>query len=224
MAVAQRSSLLPQQLQEANLTLSAYNTYRAMYPAVEVIGGMLWDTVAFVSAAINRLQIFNVARATPDLSNLETPGMLTNNKGFLIRAIRFNLLQGAVITARAATGNVQPGATDNLAQILNTGYFQFFIGSKDYFSLPLWAIPGGEGEDGCLAADGDRPDPGVVYDYCTNGKPSPDSSFVLSQPVFISPLINFYGVLLWPAAITFAPAANLNIRLTFDGDLIRPVQ
>jgi hypothetical protein len=213
-----------EQLSGNNLTLSAYNQYRSIYPVIEVIGGMLWDTVAFVSAAVNRLQLFNAARATPDLSNLDTPGMLTSNKGFLIRAIRFSLLQRSVLTARQATGNVQPCATDNLAQVLNTGFFRFTIGSKVYFEFPLWAIPAGEGVSGCLAADGDRPDPGIVYDYVNNGLPNPGNALVLTQPVFISPMVNFFGELLWPAAITFAPAANLNVRITFDGDLMRPAQ
>lgn len=215
---------LQSRFEESNLTLSSYNQYRTTYPTVEVIGGMLWDTVAFISAAVNRLTLFNAVRATPDLSNMETAGMLTNNKGFLIRAIRFNLLQGPVTTARAATGNVQPGGLDNLAQVLNTGFLRFTVGNKPYVEFPLWAVPGGEGVFSLMAVEGDTADPGIIVDLATNGPARANNGLILSQPLFLSPLVNFYAELQWPAAITFAPAANLNVRLTLDGDLMRPAQ
>jgi hypothetical protein len=206
-----------------NVTLESYNRYRTTYPDIEIIGGMLWDTVQYTSAASLRLTFFNAVRATPDLSNMDTPSMLSNNKGFLIRALRFKVLQQTRAVARAADGAVQPGAFDNIAQILNTGFFRLVIGSKPYAELPLWMIPGGDGALGHLATDGDIPTTGVVVDYATNGVPSPDNVLVLSQPLFIAPLVNFYVEILWAAAITLA-GGNTNVQVLFDGDLMRPVQ
>jgi hypothetical protein len=206
-----------------NLTLAAYNQYRTNYPAVEVIGGVLWDTVPFVSAAINNLQFFNAVRATADLTNMDTPGMLTNNKGFLIRALRFKILQTARSTTRAATGNVQVGAFDNIAQILNTGFFRLIIGAKPYVELPIWMIPGGDGPCGGFAVDGDLATTGQLLDYATNGVPGVENTFTLTQPLFIAPLINFYVQAVWPAAITLA-GGTTNVQVIFDGDLMRPVQ
>jgi hypothetical protein len=107
--------------------------------------------------------------------------------------------------------------------MLNTGFFRLVIGSKPYSELPLWMIPGGSGPSGSLAFDGDNPTTGVVADFATNGVPSPDNVLVLSQPLFIAPLVNFYVEILWQAAITLA-GGNTNVQVTFDGDLMRPVQ
>lgn len=208
---------------ETNLTLQAYNQYRTTYPAVEVIGGMLWDTVLFTSAAVNRLQLFNTPRATPDLTNLPTPGMLTNNTAFLIRAIRFRTRNNPRSTARAAAGAVSTGAWDDLAQLMNTGFFRLTIAAKPYAEFPLWFLPAGCGPWGALGTDGNTADPGITVDFATNGMPMQNNAFVLSQPLFISPLVNFFAELQWPAAITLV-AGNTLLQLVFDGDMIRPVQ
>lgn len=215
--------MLQDRYNPANVTLELYNKYRTTYPDVEIIGGMLWDTVLYTSAATLRQTFFNAVRATPDLSNMDTPSMLSNNKGFLIRAVRFRIQQQPRNVARAADGSVQPGAFDNIAQILNTGFFRLVIGSKPYMEFPLWLIPGGDGPSGFMAFDGDVPTTGRVSDYATNGMPMPDNVFVLSQPLFIAPLVNFYAETLWPAAITLA-GGNTNLQVLFDGDLMRPVQ
>ncbi len=214
---------LPRKFAATNITLAAYNQYRTTYPDVEVIGGVLWDTIPFVSAATLRLTLFNAARATPDLSNMDTPGMLTNNKAFLVRAIRWRLLQEPRSVARAAAGAVQAGSFDNLAQLMNTGFFRLTVGAKPYAEFPLWVIPGGQGPWGGWAIDGDTPSPGDYVDFATNGVPSPDNVFSLSQPLFISPLINFFAELLWPVVITLE-GGTTNVQVVLDGDLMRPVQ
>jgi len=206
-----------------NVTLAQYNQYRTTFPALEVIGGMLWDTVAFVSAAINRLQLFNTARATPDLSNLPTPGLLTNNNAFLIRAIRFRTRNNPRSEARTATTNVNTGAVDDLAQLMNSGFFRLTIAAKPYAEFPLWFLPSGCGPAGIMGVDGDTADPGEILDQATIGVPHQKNAFVLTQPLFIAPMVNFSVDLQWPAAITLA-AGNTNLQVVFDGDLIRPVQ
>jgi hypothetical protein len=215
--------MLQDRYNPVNVTLETYNKYRTTYPDIEIIGGMLWDTIPYVSAASLRLTFFNAVRATPDLSNMDTPSMLSNNKGFLIRAVRFKVLQAPRNQDRVADGNVQPGAFDNIAQLLNTGFFRFVIGSKPYIELPLWMIPGGDGPSGFISADGDVPTTGRVSDFATNGIPSPDNNLTLSQPLFIAPLVNFYAEIIWPAALTLA-GGNTNIQVLYDGDLMRPVQ
>jgi hypothetical protein len=210
-------------LQETNLTLQAYNQYRTTFPAVEIIGGMLWDTVLFTSAAVNRLQLFNTPRATPDLTNLATPGLLVNNTAFLIRSIRFRTRNNPRSTARAATTNVTTGSYSDLALLLNSGFFRLTIAAKPYAEFPLWFLPSGCGPSGDLGADGNTADPGITLDYATIGVPSQDNAFTLTQPLFISPMVSFFAELQWPAAITLV-GGNTLLQLVFDGDLIRPVQ
>jgi len=215
--------MLPTNFSPTNVTLASYNQYRTTYPDIEIIGGMLWDTVPYVSAASTQLQFFNAVRATPDLTNMDTPSLLSNNKAFLIRAIRFRVLQTSRATTRAADGNVQPGAVDNIAQLLNTGYFQLIISSKPYCQYPLWVIPSGDGVFSISGADGDIATTGIVEDWATCGEPSSDNVLSLTQPLFLAPMVNFYCQINWAAAITLA-GGNTNIQVIFDGDLMRPVQ
>jgi hypothetical protein len=215
--------MLPKNFNASNVTLAAYNQYRTTYPDIEVIGGMLWDTAQYVTATTLRLTFFNAIRATPDLSNMDTPSMLSNNKAFLIRAFRFKVQQTARNTQRAADGAVQPGAIDNIAQLLNTGFFRLMISSKPYAEYPLWVIPSGDGISGMAAADGDIATTGQVVDWATCGEPSSDNVLSLTQPLFIAPMVNFYVELLFQAAITLA-GGSTNLQVIFDGDLMRPVQ
>ena len=215
--------MLPDKFAPMNVTLAMYNQYRTTFPALEVIGSMLWDTAQFTSAAVNNIQFFTTARATPDLTNLATPGMLTNNNAFLIRAFRFRTRNNPRHTARAATTNVTTGAVDDLAQLLNSGFFRLTIAAKPYAEFPLWVMPSGCGPCGLMGVDGNTADPGNTLDYATIGVPTQDNCFTLTQPLFIAPMVNFNVQLVWPAAITLA-GGNTLLQVVFDGDLIRPVQ
>lgn len=208
-----------------NPFFQAYQQYNTQYPALEVIGGMLYDTVGFVSAAINSLNFFGAGnpRASLDLGNMEIPSQLAAPKAFLIRAFRFVLKQEPRSTARAAAGAVQPGAIDNMFQLLNTGVLTLTIGSKPYAEFPLWMIPSGGGPVSFAGLCGDAADPGSIVDWATSGVPMSDNALVLSQPLFIAPQINFGVNLAWPAAITLS-GGNTNVMVCMDGDLLRPVQ
>lgn len=207
-----------------NPFFAAYQQYNTQYPALEVIGSMLWDTVQFVSAAINNIQFFTAGpRATPDLTNMEVPSQLPAPKAFLVRAFRFYPRILPFTSARTAAGQLQPGTFDDIQQLLNTGVLTLTIGSKAYAQFPLWMIPGGGGVMGAMGLDGNTADPGLIASWATNGVPSAENAFVLSQPLFIAPQINFSVNLAWPAAITLANG-NTNLTVGMDGDVLRPVQ
>lgn len=202
----------------------AYEQYNTQYgQAKEVIGAMLWDTNLYLSGATVALTFFNVVRATVDLSNMELAGQLAAPKAFFVRALRFHVKQEPRSEARAAAGNVQPGAVDNIQQLINTGIASITIGSKNYGVIPLWMIPSGGGAFGIYGSDGDVADPGEIQDYATNGYPHVRNAYTLARPLFIAPQINFQVVVTWPAAVALA-GGNTNITFALDGDLIRPVQ
>jgi len=202
-----------------------YNDYRSQYGgSIEVIGGVLYDTVAYVSAASVALTYFTVVRNNLALSNIELAGTFPSPKAFLIRSVSCKIMQRAFSSARAAAGQVQPGAIDNIAQLVNTGVFEFTIGSKRYIHMPLWMMPGGSSAQGVAAGDGDVADPGEIQDWATNGKPDTRNVRTLSKPIFIGPQVNFVGVITWPAAITLAGGVNVNVQIRFEGDQLRPVQ
>jgi hypothetical protein len=211
-------------LAQTNPFFQAYRKYATQYPALEVIGGMLYDTVNYVSGTSVSLTFFTAGpRATLDLTNMEIPAQLPAPKAFLVRALRFHVKQTVRVEARTAAGNVTPGAIDNIAQLLNGGVLTFTIGAKPYAQFPLWMIPAGGGVSPLAAADGNTADPGKITDYASNGVPSPDNALILSQPLFLAPQINFNIVVTWPAALTLS-GGNTNLCVVLDGDLHRPVQ
>lgn len=204
--------------------MAAYEAYNTQYRGVkETIGSMLWDTNLYTSGATVALVFFNAVRATLDLGNLTQAGQLPSPQAFLARAIRFYVKQRPRSLARAATGNVQTGATSNIQLLINTGILQITIGSKNYGIYPLYSIPSGGGAFGVIATDGDTVDPGEVQDYATCGVPQVDNAFVFSRPLFLAPQINWQIGVTWPAAVAL-DGGNTNITVALDGDLIRPVQ
>lgn len=199
-----------------------YTKYNTQFEGqLETIGGVLYDTVTYTSAATVALRLFNIVRATQDLSNMLAAGQLAYPTSFLIRAIRLFVKQRPESIATAAAAAAQGGALDNIAQLLNTGVLTLQIGSKPYFQYPLWAIPAGGGVYGQLAVN-DILVGGSLADYGNVGYPDSKNGLTLTKPVLIAPQINFFVDLFWPAAITLT--RNVNITVLFDGDLTRQVQ
>lgn len=206
--------------------LKAYAQYSAMYPDLEVIGSLLYDTFAYVSGGGGTVlaRFFNVGpRASLDLTNMEQASVLTGNKAMLVRAFRFYVKQLPRTVARAAAGVVQTGAISNIALLINTGVVTLLIGDKPYATFPLWTIPSGAGQFGMLATDGNTADPGEIVDAAICGVPSAENALILSQPLFIPPQTRFEVDIAWPAALTLE-GGNTNITFVLDGDLVRPVQ
>lgn len=200
----------------------AYAQYSTTYPDLEQIGGVLFDTVTYVSGTTVTLNMFNAVRA-PQLSNMEIPNQLPNPKAFLIRAPKFVVLQSPLSVARGAAGAVTAGAVDNIAQLINTGLLTLIIGAKPYMQFPLWTLPGATGLFGLAGVDGNTADPGNTLSWAQNGVSEADTGLTLTKPVPIVPQINFSVQLTWPAAITLAGGDTL-VQVIFDGLLVRPVQ
>ena len=205
-----------------------YEEYNSQYKGrIEVIGGMLYDTAVFTGAVTLNIPFFTILRNNLALSNMELAGTLPSPKGFLIRAVRVVIQQRPLSTATGASGSVQPGAFDNVCQLLNTGVATLTIGAKQYCQFPLFMLPAGDGLDGALATDGDAAATGQSVSWAGNGVPDIRNVRTLSKPVFIGPQINFNVLLTWPVAIVIAgPAGDLTvpIQVILDGDLLRPVQ
>lgn len=201
----------------------AYQQYATRYPDQEQIGAVLFDTVAYTSAATVLLNLFNAVRA-PQLSNMEIPSQLPNPKAFLIRAISFVVLKQPTSTARAAAGAVTTGAIDDVAQLVDTGVLTLTIGAKPYAQFPLWALPATSGPFGTFGSDGNTADPGNTTQIGLTGYPMHGHGFTLSKPIPIVPMMNFIVTLTWPAAITLSLGGTLNVQVIFDGTLVRPVQ
>jgi hypothetical protein len=203
---------------------AAYEKYNTQFAGEkEIIGAMLWDTQTYTSGTTTALTFFNAVRANLSLGNLRQAGALPAPSAFLVRSFRFYVKHLPRVVARAASGNIQAGAIDNVAQLINNGVWTFTVASKVYAIVPLWKITAGGGIEPTLAADGDVASAGAIIDYAQNGVLHARNAFVLARPLFLAPQINFSVTLTWPAAITLA-GGDTDITVALEGDLVRPVQ
>ena len=74
--------------------------------ALEVIPDVLYDTATYTDNSTTEIVLFTTVRATKDLGNLTTAGMLPNPQSFLIQAIHSHR---AVILLRANVQNSPAG-------------------------------------------------------------------------------------------------------------------
>jgi len=123
---------------------AAYEKYNTQFAGEkEIIGAMLWDTQTYTSGTTTALTFFNAVRANLSLGNMQQAGALPAPEAFLVRSFRFYVKQQPRVVARAASGSVQTGAIDNVAQLVNTGVWTFTVASKVYAIVPLWKDHGG---------------------------------------------------------------------------------
>lgn len=188
---------------------------------MEVINHCLWDTQALTAATLN-LAFFQAVGATPDISNMEIGGQLPSPKSFLVRAIRFFIKQVPESVNSVAVPGTQTGAISNVALILNTGALTLTIGSKQYGTYPLWAIPAGGGPYG-VAGLHNILIAGAYWDYGNCGLPHSRNLLTLSQPLWIPTQMNFRVDIVWAAALATI-TRTVPICVCLEGDLIRQVQ
>lgn len=191
-----------------------YAAYNTQYQGnIETIGWKWWDTQTYTSGTTVSLTQWFTTRATLDLSNMEVQFQLAAPKAFLIRSIRFFVKNRPLAVTASGSPSNETGTMDDVAQLINTGVFQFTIGNKVYNMEPLWCLTAGGGAFGALATGS----------QAQNGIADPRAVNTLSKPLFIGPQINFTARVDWPAALTLA-GGNTAITFLLDGDLLRPVQ
>ena len=201
-----------------------YRQYATQFGSgMEVIGWSLWDTQLYTSTATLAITFFTTAPAgrSLDLSNMEIAGQLAAPQQFLIRALRFMVKQLPESVNAVAATNPQPGALDNVAQLMNTGWLQLTIGTKTYGPWPLWKLTTGGGAFGAFNVSNILIGGGYA-DSGTAGWPDVRNVYTLSKPLLIPPQMNFRADLQWPAALTLT--RNENLLVALEGDLIRQIQ
>ncbi len=197
--------------------------YATLTQGRESIHGFLWDTLQYNSAATVNLVFFQNTQAAVGISNtnMQTPGQLPYPQQFLVRAIRMWLRQRPESINAVAATNIQTGAINNVALLVNTGLLIITHGAKEYGRYPLRDITAGNGPYGVLQVSNILIG-GAVIDYGQNGFPLSDEIYTLAKPLLIETSMNFAYTLQWPAAVTLT--RHTQIQLLLEGDLIRPVQ
>ena len=211
------------------MRVSDYAQYATMTSGREVIHGFMWDSLLYTSGAAGTtvLNFFQqtIAALTPDVTNMQNPGILPYPWQFLVRAIRFFIKQRPESNLVVATGNLQPGAANNVAQLVNTGLLNIVHGAKSYGPYPLHAITAAAGPHGNINVTtvGAAGITASVVDYAQNGRPHVKNLFTLAMPLLIETAMNFVYQLSWPAGpVTLT--RNTTLCLCLEGDLIRQVQ
>jgi hypothetical protein len=105
--------------------------------------------------------------------------------------------------------------TAALAVALMKGTFSLVIGTKSYFDVPLFRIPGASGI--YVAAQDDTTAATVTYGQ--SGQPLQESLYTFAIPLTLEPGETFRVELAWPVA----PTAAL-FWIMFDGTMRRSIQ
>lgn len=137
-------------------------------------------------------------------TNMTNAGILPAPQRFEVKALAFRV--GASTTI------------GDLRLIMDTGVFNFVVGSKSFLQCPATYIPAAMGlwASGAGAAVG-------LDTVLANGFPDPRACRVLSEPIMLSQTENFSVTLSWPvAAITLVAATPVQLFLL--GTLYRSVQ
>lgn len=202
-----------------------FRDYKVKYGnELEFIGSSLYDTVTLTAATDTQVTLFDQKRANRSLSNLPLAGTLPDPQGFLILSIRFYPYFVPFSTARGASGALQTGVTRDMALLLNQGVLLLKLMNKEYGQWPLWMLPAGGGPVPFMAVEGATADPGGVIDYATNGIADARNAYVLQEPLFIPPVTEIGVQLLWPALTGITTIPAIQLKVLFDGMMVRPVQ
>lgn len=185
---------------------------------LEVIPGMLWDTATLASAAAGPLTFFTTQRASVDLSNMQTPGQLSNPQSFLVQSPRVYFKNRPQMADAGAAGPTSLASlADDIAQLSNQGVLRILIGEKRYGPFPLWTLASGTGPDvrwtqaGAEAAN-------IIATYAQIGGPQ----YPFFPHLMIAPMQQFSATIEIPAALTLS--VSLVVCLCFDGQLARAIQ
>lgn len=164
-------------------------------------------------------------------TNMDTPGFIASPKVFLITGVRLLIPNiDSVFTApkddsATAAEFPTPHSITDTMEIFYGTYFRLFIGTKDYLTVPTWAIPGNTGVGGMAAgnisvAAAAGPFESQVVSANTSGR-----YFGLGEHRILLPSQqNFFASLNAPQPDPPQTAAEAAVVAVLDGVLGREVQ
>ncbi len=189
----------------------------------EIIGYSLYDRQTYVSATTPSLEFFQTRQSSIVNGNLTLPGQLPSGNHFLIQAIRVAILADTSETAVAApAAGVSNGAIEDVKELIYDGVGELTINGRPFGTYPIDQTPHGGGPQGVMSNVGTGTAPqSAQYQAATNGIPDPRAVYTLAMPISLPPMTNFIYKLTWNAVKTLI-IGNTDIRVTFDGQLLRP--
>jgi hypothetical protein len=189
---------------------------------LEVVPHIIYDTATYTTAVTTDLPFFQTNRATADLTNLQTPGLLPAPQSFLIQNISVGFKVQPFTNSQTANNTAQLSLLNDLVLLINTGIFRMVIGEKRYGPWPLSRLPLSTFVKGMLT-DAGATAANLVASYANTDGPL----YALMPNLLIAPLQQFSVNIQWPAgAVTLTTSAVTPMVLTvlFDGQLARAIQ
>lgn len=189
---------------------------------LEIIPHVLYDTSTYTSATTTDLAFFTTARATADLSNVQTPGLLPSPQSFLIQNISVGFKVQPFSNNQTATNTAQTGLYNDLVLLINTGIMRLTIGEKRYGPWPLSRLPLSSFVKG-IVADAGATAANIIMTYANTDGPL----YALMPNLLIGPLQQFSVNLQWPAGavtLTTSSVTPMVMTVILDGQLSRAIQ
>lgn len=179
---------------------------------LEAIALPLYDTGTYTSATTTQITFFTTARGSRNLSNLDTPGILSDPQYFLIDYMGLDILTPPGDGAWLDVHRLLSGDT-----VANGGpYWEFSLQGKSYGQIPLTFMheSGGVRGYGFSTATADTVEVGR--------NALPDGGWCVDGSILIPPMAGFQVEIVWPNAVTLA-TSPVAIRPWLAGTLYRKV-
>lgn len=203
-------------------TLSELHKYNVNRPSeYEGLKSVLYDFQTYAAAGQTQLDFFQVPQGqggkTLADTNMEAAGSLPNPKHFLVTNIQVYFkpnIDVAAFGAQAAADYI-----NDVQDVANSGYLEFFIGSKNYIQEgPIGVFPPRTGlivssslADATTAAATSQ----SRIAYANFG----GAIYQLQPPILLTPTQNFRVSLKWPTVQAISTTARIGVRM--EGILYR---
>lgn len=200
--------------------------------AYEVTRQTLYDTQTYLAAGQTILTFFQdpvgQAGKTKESTNMESAGQLPNPKHFLVESIEILFFPGVnpvTVSNTAATDAVASEFTNDVYTFQQSGFLDFFIGSKSYLTeAPLGKFPAKTRLDTEMAAalqinQASAADEAgqITLDYATMaGRP-----YFIDPQITLVPTQNFNITLNWSALQALPSGQDATVVVSMDGLLYR---
>lgn len=196
--------------------------YSVFREGFEVVSRVLYDYQTYAQAGQTSLTFFQnpVGQSSKTLAdtNLTLPGQISANQQFLCNCIEVDFMPGNVASR---TGAVVADNFNDQKKVGESGYLQFYIGTKEYYTgAPLKHFPTNTATVGT----------GALSDTTTAAAsrvtvidmPFNAGKLCKIKPVMIPPNETFNVTLIWPTAVAVSVAGRIGVRL--NGNLYRRSQ
>lgn len=194
--------------------------------AKEAIRSSLYDFQTYALAGQALLTFFQVpvgqAGKTKADTNMEAAGSLPSPKQFLVETIECYFFPGVPIDTIASTATNTAKQADDTYQVAQSGFLDFFIGSKSYLTeAPIGRFPPSTGLKLETSLAGTFAAPNMVkseYAAMTG------LLYRVQPEILLEPTQNFNVSLNWPAAVPLPSGVNGRIGIVMRGLLYRNSQ